>query len=319
MTALAAALLGVALALPSAEARYRVEIGGQAVGWARLSLRCGAAGCAGTWESALRAPAEAGGGEIAWRSDLETAPSGEARAVRLSIRADGRERRRAQGPGPVPASLAELLLSAAGEGEERCLAVRDEESGEEGPACVRRAGAWLAGRILAAPIRFRAAPGAPPEEVLLPEQATRFVRDPAAALPRDPPRLAGIALPRTRDAAALCGAPRDPPPPPAPPELPRTWPEGASCRERTARYLALAAAAGLRGRHVVGVAFDGQALVWHEWAELLSGGRWIPVDPSFGQAPAEGPRFTLGRYAEDDGPARAAAGRRLAACWLAGG
>jgi hypothetical protein len=317
--ALAAAVLGAALALPEVDARYRVEIGGERVGWARLAVRCEPSRCQASWESELRAPAEAGGGVVGWHAALETGPGGEARAVRVRILADGRERRRAQGPGPVPASLAELLLAGARPGEERCLAIRDEESGEEGEACARRDGAWLEGRVLAAPVRFRAAAGEAPEEVLLPSQATRFVRDPGAALPRDPPRLAGIALPRPRQAAELCGLPRDPAPPAAPPEVPRAFPGGASCRERTARYLALAARAGLRGRHAVGVAFDGRDLVWHEWAELQVAGRWIPVDPSFEQAPAEGPRFTVGRFEEGDARARGVAGRALVSCWLAGG
>ncbi|GEJ58599.1 transglutaminase domain-containing protein [Anaeromyxobacter diazotrophicus] len=321
MIALAAALLAAATAaaLPEVDARYRVEIGGEAVGWARLALHCQADGCRGRWESELRAPAEAGGGVIGWLAELDTAPGGEARAVRVRIAADGRERRRAQGPGPIPASLAELVLARARDGEERCVRVRDEESGEEGEACARRVGGWLEGRVLGAPLRYRAAPGAAPDEVLLAAQATRFVRDAEARLPAAAPRVSGAALPRPRDAAALCGVPRDPASGAAPPAVPRSWPPGESCRERTARYLALAARAGWRGRHAVGVAYDGRALVWHEWAELLVEGRWVPVDPSFEQAPAEGPRFTLGRFEEGDDRARASAGRALAACWLAGG
>ena len=319
MIALAATLACATLALPPVDARYRVEIGGEPVGWARLAVSCEPTTCRGEWKSELRAPAEAGGGLIGWLVELETAPSGEARTVRVRIVADGRERRRAQGPGPAPASLAELLLSSTPDSEERCLRVRDEESGEEGDACARRLGAWLEGRILGAPVRFRAAPGAAPDEVLLPTQATRFVRDPEARLPRAAPLLSGRALPRSRDVAEVCGVARDPAPPAAPPEIPRTWPEGTSCRERTVRYLALAARAGLRGRRAVGVAFDGRALVWHEWAEILAGGRWIPVDPSFGQAPAEGPRFTIGRFEDGDDRARGVAGRALVSCWLAGG
>jgi hypothetical protein len=319
LSSLTAALLAAAVTLPQVDAHYRVEIGGAAVGWARLEVRCAHAACRGRWQSELRAPSEAGGGVIGWLAELETAPGGEARSVRVRILADGRERRREQAAGPVPASLAELLLSSAADGEERCLRVRDEESAEEGEACARREGAWLDGKILGAQVRFRAAPGAAPDEVLLPAQGTRFVRDPDARLPREAPPVSGRALPRRPDAAEVCGVAPDPRPAAAPPEIPRVWPEGASCRERTARYLALAARAGLRGRHAVGVAFDGRALVWHEWAEVLAGGRWIPVDPSFQQAPAEGPRFTIGRFEEGDDRARAGAGRALASCWLAGG
>ena len=82
-----------------------------------------------------------------------------------------------------------------------------------------------------------------------------------------------------------------------------------------ARYLALAARRGLPGRLVVGVAHDGAAFVWHEWAEVLSGGRWIAADPAFRQLPARGPRFALARFEPGDDAAAAAAGRRVLACW----
>jgi transglutaminase-like putative cysteine protease len=98
-------------------------------------------------------------------------------------------------------------------------------------------------------------------------------------------------------------------------EVPRGWPEGASCREKTARFVARAAAAGLPARHVVGVAWDGGGFAWHEWAEVFTSGAWLPVDPSFRQLPAEGPRFVVARFAEEDPPARQAAGRAILACW----
>ena len=219
--------------------------------------------------------------------DLRTGLDGRARAVRVRILAEGRERRRASDDGPVPASLAELLLSHTPDGERRCVTVRDEESGQEGEACAVRRGAWLEAELLGMPVRFRAAPGAAPEEVILTAQATRFVADPAAALPASPPRLLGLAVPAPTS-GRVCEVVADPAPPAAPAALPREFPPGASCRERTARYLAMAARAGLRGRHALGLAHDGRELVWHEWAELLAGDRWIPIDPSFEQAPARG-------------------------------
>ncbi len=113
------AILALALvALPdSAEARYRVEIGGEAVGFAQLTLRCRRDQCQMSWESALRAPAEAGGGVVSRRIEATTSRQGETRAMRLRSEADGNVRRGEQGPGPAPASLAELLLSSAVEGE----------------------------------------------------------------------------------------------------------------------------------------------------------------------------------------------------------
>ncbi|HEX7623470.1 MAG TPA: transglutaminase domain-containing protein, partial [Anaeromyxobacteraceae bacterium] len=232
--ALAAALAAAPLTLPAVVARYRVEIGGVAVGWARLATRCDRGGCEATWESMLRAPAEGGGGTVEWHADLRTGPDGRARAVRLRIIAEGRERRRASDEGPIPASLAELLLSHTPDGERRCVSVRDEESGGEGEACAVRRGAWLEGELLGVPVRFRAAAGAAPEEVVLPSQGTRFVSDPAAALPARPPRLLGLAAPPVRS-GRFCDRATDPAPPPAPAALPREFPPGESCRERTAR------------------------------------------------------------------------------------
>jgi len=97
--------------------------------------------------------------------------------------------------------------------------------------------------------------------------------------------------------------------------LPAAAAEGRSCREKTARWLAAAAAVGRAGRHVVGVAWDGAAFVWHEWAEVRAGAGWVPVDPSFGQLPAEGPRFALARFAPGDLAGEAEAGAAILACW----
>ena len=88
-------------------------------------------------------------------------------------------------------------------------------------------------------------------------------------------------------------------------------------------FLALALDRAFRGRGLVRAAVllpwaiptVVVALVWHEWAELLVRGRWIPVDPSFEQAPAEGPRFTIARFEDADAAGRAEAGRKVLACW----
>jgi hypothetical protein len=318
------------------DARYRMELAGEHVGWARLALSCAPSRCDALWESALRVPAEASGRAktrppqggragarippaaevISLRVEIEAAPTGTARRVRTRATAAGRTRRTEAGSGPIPASLAEVMLAYATEGERRCVAARDEESGRAGEACARRRGAWLEGEVLGEPIRFRAVAGEAPEEVLLPAQGARFVADPAAALPARAPRLFGTTVPApVGSPARVCGATLDAASPPAPATVPRTFPLGETCREQTARYLDLAAREGLRGRHAIGVAFDGRAWVWHEWAELLAGGQWIPVDPSFEQAPADGPRFTLARFEDADSVARAEAGRRVLACW----
>jgi hypothetical protein len=302
----------------SLDVRYRVELAGEHVGWARLALTCRTSRCDALWESSLRAPEEAGGAVLTRRIDIEAERGGPGRRVRVRAVADGRERRIEAGPGAIPASLAEVILASAGEGERRCVGIRDEESGREGRACARRSGAWLEGDVLGEPIRFRCAVGEAPAEVLVPGQGIRFLQDPGASLPRRAPRLFGTAVAPPR-AGRLCGVPRDGVPPPAPLELPSVFPAGASCRERTSHYLEIAAKAGLRGSHAVGVAFDGHAYVWHEWAELLVRGRWIAVDPSFEQAPAEGPRFTVARFEDRDAAGRDEAGRRVLECWSAGG
>jgi hypothetical protein len=318
VTTLIAALLLSAYPA-SLDARYRVELGGEPVGFARLELACGPALCRGSWESRLRAPAEAGGGTIARHIELEVARAGRAREVRLEAVADGRVRSARAFVGPVPASLAEVLLSEADDGERRCLVTRDEESGKEGAACARRRGDWLEGEVLGEPILFRAGRGEAPKEVLLPSQVMRFIEDGSASLPERAPRLFGGRVATAgKWPTRLCGVDLDPDPPSPPAGLPREYPPGASCREKTARYLRAVAARGLAGRHAIGVAFDGESLVWHEWAEVRAGGAWVAVDPSFEQAPAAGPRFTLGRYDEGDLAARAEVGRRVLACWTQG-
>jgi hypothetical protein len=162
--------------------------------------------------------------------------------------------------------------------------------------------------------------------VVLPEQRVHFIADPAAELPCRAPRLLGLAVQsgagsgdRAGRALRFCGRAAEPARPFArpggPARLPAAFPDGASCREKTARWLALARAAGLDARHAVGVAWDGASFVWHEWAEVRDGTAWIAVDPSFRQAPAQGPRFTVARFADGDAEAEAEAGRQVLACW----
>jgi hypothetical protein len=320
VTALALAL--ALLALPAdASRRYRWEMAGEPVGWASLSVRCAGARCRARFESASLRPEAAGGGAAARRIEAETDPGG---LLLGAWWADGGEHgghhRDAAGR-RVAAMLAEALLAGAEEGERRCLEIEDEESGEAGTACATRRGAWLEGTVRGEPLRVRAAAGRLPDEVILPEQGSRFVADPAAALPPRAPRLFGV---RVAAAAGVdgegdlgfCGLapePADPEPPPR--GLPLDFPAAASCREATARWLEAAAERGLQGRHAVGVAFDGGGFVWHEWAEVRAGGRWVAVDPAFRQVPALGVRFAVARYAPGDAAARAEAGRRVLACW----
>ncbi|HEU4384184.1 MAG TPA: transglutaminase domain-containing protein [Anaeromyxobacteraceae bacterium] len=310
------------LALPTrASQRYRWEIAGEPVGWASLSVRCAGDRCRVRFESASLRPEAAVGGATSRTLEAETDREGRLLGASWSEEgASGGRRRQARG-GRSAALLAEVLLAAAGESERRCLEVEDEVSGETGTACATRRGEWLEGSLLGERLRARVAAGRLPEEVLLPSQGSRFAADSSASLPARPPRLFGVrvAAPPGAEgdqALRLCGLspePADPEPPPA--GVPVQFPAAGSCREATARWLEAAAGRGLEGRHVVGVAFDGSGFVWHEWAEVRSGGRWVAVDPAFRQAPALGIRFAVARYAPGDAMARAEAGRRVLACW----
>ena len=62
---------------------------------------------------------------------------------------------------------------------------------------------------------------------------------------------------------------------------------GAAPRnERVSRFLTIAASAGLAARGVTGIDLSRPELPSHTWAEVLSDGSWIAVDPAYGQAPA---------------------------------
>jgi hypothetical protein len=169
------------------------------------------------------------------------------------------------------------------------------------------------------PERIRSTPGGFAAEIQLPGQRVSFPLDAGAELPAEPPRLFGTAVAGpedARDAQAFCGVARDPEPAPgAAAGLPAPSAPGPTCREQTAAWLERGRLAGLRGRTAVGVAWDGGGFVWHAWAEAQVGGRWVPVDPAFRQAPARGPRFTMATWAAGDEVGRAEAGRRILACW----
>lgn len=71
------------------------------------------------------------------------------------------------------------------------------------------------------------------------------------------------------------------------------------CTEHAILFVALARAAGIPARTVHGLVYarydDGvPALYWHAWAEVQSGGEWIALDPTFGQAVADATHLALG-------------------------
>lgn len=328
--ALLAALL--AAALPEGKARYRLELSGEHVAVVELAIACERDACAASWTSERRAPAEAGGRRSTRRVEIVVDREGRWRGGRLRVADDDGAVKATPVAGAVPATLAEVVLSrlvaipprrgwqsSLPAGPETCVDVFDEWTGEAGLACARREGEGLAGAVLGARETIAPAPDGFPARVEVPGQAARFLRDAEATAPRDAPRLHGTTVPGPADplrAASFCGVPRDPEPPAEGlAVLPEPRAEGASCREKTAAWLARAARAGLAGRTAVGVAWDGARFVWHAWAEVRLARGWIPVDPSFGERPARGPRFTLATYAPEDAAGRQRAGERILACW----
>lgn len=316
----AAITLALLAALPEGTARYRVELAGEPIGWAALAVRCEPERCALTWETALRAPEEAGGA-LRRRRVTSTVDRAGRLAGPVEVREDGATRPgRAVVPGRVPSAAAELVLLAAG--APSCVEAFDEERGATGLACGRRDGPRVRAEVLGDREELTPAADGFPAEVSLPAQGVRYLRDPTATAPARAPRLA-VRVPGPPVPAAarrFCGLAPDPPPADAPPaEAPPARPTAGGCRPQAEAYAAAAARAGLRSRVAVGVVHDGAGFAWHAWAEVRRGRRWIAVDPALGQAPAEGPRFTVGRYDPADAGARAEAGRRILACWGRGG
>lgn len=320
----ALALALVLAGLPEGAARYAVALSGEPVGVAELSVRCDGPRCRVTWETALRAPEEAGGAVRRRRVTSWVDRAGRLDgAVRVEV--DGVARPGRAIPGRVPSAAAELaLLGAHGAGRPAppaapvCLDAFDEETGRTGRACARREGERLAAEVLGEREELLAAPDGFPAEVRLPAQGARYRRDPRARVPARAPALS-VRVPGPPDPSAprrFCGLAPDPPAAGAlPVGAPAPRATGQGCRAQAEAWVAEAERGGLEARAAVGLAHDGEGFVWHAWAEVRGGGGWIAVDPAFGEAPARAPRFTLGRYALEDVAARAEVGRRILACW----
>lgn len=314
---LAAAL--VLAALPQGEVRYRFELGEEPIGTAALRISCAGARCTARWSVSTRAPEVAGGAIHQRRVEVETDAEGRWVDGKLAVLEDGEPVPARGGWGAVPVSLAEVVLARARADAQSCVEIFDERSGGAGKACARRGANGWELEVAGVTERVRVGTNGFPAEVVLPTQRARFAADPRAEVPAQPPRLYGVTVPgpvSAAEARRFCGAPVDPASPPGPLDrLPPPTAQGANCREKAARWLGLAARAGVTGRTAVGVAWDGSAFAWHAWAEALVDGKWVAVDPTFGQSPARGPRFTVARWADGDEPARAAAGRRVLECW----
>jgi len=76
------------------------------------------------------------------------------------------------------------------------------------------------------------------------------------------------------------------------------------CTEHSILFVALARSIGIPARVAVGVAYwpPGNGFGWHAWAEVYAGGGWYTVDPTWGQAIADGTHIKLA----EGGPAEQA-------------
>jgi hypothetical protein len=69
------------------------------------------------------------------------------------------------------------------------------------------------------------------------------------------------------------------------------------CTEHAILFVALARALGIPAREVSGLVYMGdqhQRFGWHAWAEVELDGRWVEVDPSWGEPVANATHLTLG-------------------------
>jgi transglutaminase-like putative cysteine protease len=64
------------------------------------------------------------------------------------------------------------------------------------------------------------------------------------------------------------------------------------CNEHTTLYTALSRAAGIPTRISVGLVYEKGFFYYHAWPEIFSG-RWIAIDPTLGQFPADASHIRL--------------------------
>jgi transglutaminase-like putative cysteine protease len=78
-----------------------------------------------------------------------------------------------------------------------------------------------------------------------------------------------------------------------------------NCQTHARLYTALARAAGIPTRFVSGLVYmDGKGFLYHSWAESLLNGRWVAIDPTYDQVPADPTHLKLleGHLPEDMAP-----------------
>ena len=85
-----------------------------------------------------------------------------------------------------------------------------------------------------------------------------------------------------------------------------------NCQSHARLYTALARTAGIPTRFVSGLVYQqGKGFLYHSWAESLLGDRWVAVDPTYNQLPADPThlKFFEGHTQEDMAPIIAIIGR----------
>lgn len=81
--------------------------------------------------------------------------------------------------------------------------------------------------------------------------------------------------------------------------------KSGNCQSHARLYTALARAAGIPTRFVSGLVYlEGKGFLYHSWGESFIGDRWIPVDPTYNQLPADPTHLKLleGHLPEDMAP-----------------
>jgi transglutaminase-like putative cysteine protease len=85
-----------------------------------------------------------------------------------------------------------------------------------------------------------------------------------------------------------------------------------NCQTHARLYTALARAVGIPTRFVSGlVSLEGKGFLYHSWAESFLDGRWVAVDPTYNQLPADPThlKFFEGHTQEDLAPIIAIIGK----------
>jgi hypothetical protein len=88
--------------------------------------------------------------------------------------------------------------------------------------------------------------------------------------------------------------------------------KSGNCQTHARLYTALARAAGIPTRFVSGLVYlEGKGFLYHSWAESFIGNRWVSVDPTYNQLPADPTHLKLleGHLPEDLAPIIAIIGR----------